>query len=268
MKYIASFLRFIAAWLIGLIVFVWRCTCRGLPVHDVRPEVRAAGKPFVWAMLHSHAINGTIFNDEKCVTTMLSRSKDGELLVPAFRLSRIHPMRGSTRTGKRDKGGQEALQQMVDYMPRCTASLMIVDGPLGPRNTIHRGVVDLARRTHAAIIPVIGLPSRRWIFTNTWDRLQLPKPFSTVRFIMGDPIYVEPIKEDSTGKHLAEDAAYTRSICEQIDRAIRQLEAEHDPREAAICAEIAKANQIKRQARSDRSPPTMPATVPNGPSGD
>jgi lysophospholipid acyltransferase (LPLAT)-like uncharacterized protein len=37
---------------------------------------------------------------------------------------------------------------------------------------------------------VVVVPSRRWILTRAWDRMQVPKPFGTLRLAFGTPISV------------------------------------------------------------------------------
>jgi lysophospholipid acyltransferase (LPLAT)-like uncharacterized protein len=98
-------------------------------------------------------------------------------------------------------------------------ALLAVDGPTGPRNYVHRGVVDLARDTGAAILPVVVVPSRRWILTRTWDRMQIPKPFGTLRLAFGMPI--------SVGAGESDDDVRAR-----VSEAIDALERRYDPAEA------------------------------------
>jgi lysophospholipid acyltransferase (LPLAT)-like uncharacterized protein len=46
---------------------------------------------------------------------------------------------------------------------------------------VHWGVVDLARATDACIVVAgVFLPARRTVLSRSWDRTQLPKPFSTL----------------------------------------------------------------------------------------
>jgi hypothetical protein len=51
----------------------------------------------------------TIVNDEPRMAAMVSRSADGDLLVPSLRLRRVEAVRGSTRKAGQDKGGRSAL---------------------------------------------------------------------------------------------------------------------------------------------------------------
>ena len=59
---------------------------------------------------------------------------------------------------------------------------------------MHRGVIDLARATGAVILPVLVLPSGRWILTRARDRMQVPRPFCRVRLLFGAPLESDEVR--------------------------------------------------------------------------
>jgi hypothetical protein len=67
---------------------------------------------------------------------------------------------------------------------------IVPDGPRGPRHQVQIGVIELAKLTGRAVIPLTFSASKRKIF-NTWDQFLLPYPFSKGVFIWGEPIYVD-----------------------------------------------------------------------------
>jgi lysophospholipid acyltransferase (LPLAT)-like uncharacterized protein len=150
---------------------------------------------------------------------MVSRSADGDLLVPSLRVRRVRAVRGSSRSGPRDKGGRAALTTLIASTRAGVPALLAVDGPRGPRNVVHRGVVHLAMAASAVILPVVVLPSRRWVLRGTWDRMQVPCPFSHIRLIFGTPLVPQPGEDDA-------------ALRDRLARALRRLEVEHDPVEA------------------------------------
>ena len=77
---------------------------------------------------------------------------------------------------------------------------------------------DLAKRTGLPIVPVVIVPSRRWLLRSTWDRFQIPQPFSTIRVFFGEPVYA---RADETA----------RSLCDRVHTALMELERGHDPSE-------------------------------------
>ena len=66
-----------------------------------------------------------------------------------------------------------------------------IDGPLGPRYVAKPGAVWLASKSGAPIYPFNISPERKWVF-RSWDHFQVPKPFTRVVILMGDPIIVKP----------------------------------------------------------------------------
>jgi lysophospholipid acyltransferase (LPLAT)-like uncharacterized protein len=206
-------------WVGGLLLLVWRLTCRYEVFDDPRPAIRASGRAYIYALLHAHQLAAVFVNDDRRMAAMVSRSADGDLLAPSLKLRRVQPVRGSSRSGSRDKGGRKALHVLMDIVRSGVPALIAVDGPRGPRNHVHRGVAELAVETGVPVLPVIVLPSRRWLLTRAWDRFQIPKPFCTVRLIFGPPI------EPSSPEEVPE-------LLEHISAALNELERLHDPEES------------------------------------
>jgi lysophospholipid acyltransferase (LPLAT)-like uncharacterized protein len=171
-------------------------------IGDQRPRLRAEGTPYIYALLHAHQISAVCVNDEEQgrLAAMVSRSADGELLVPSLRLRGVIAVRGSSRKASTDKGGQSALAELRELLERRVAILLAVDGPRGPRNRVHRGVARILQQVKdAVVLPTMVVPDRRWFPGRTWDRMQLPRPFSTVTLAMDEPIRPErttPRKRD------------------------------------------------------------------------
>jgi lysophospholipid acyltransferase (LPLAT)-like uncharacterized protein len=168
--------------LAGILLLCWRATLRFRVVDDPRPALRAAGRRYVYAILHAQQLSFILLSDDVPILAMVSASRDGDWLVGPCKARGIVPVRGSSRTDGEDKGGQTALALLVDGVrDRAMPALLAVDGPRGPRGAVHWGVVDLARATDACIVVAgVFLPTRRGVLTHTWDRTQLPKPFSTL----------------------------------------------------------------------------------------
>lgn len=167
----------------------WRATLRIRVRDDPRPALRAAGRPYVYAILHAQQLSFILLSDDVPILAMVSASHDGDWLVPLCRARSIIPVRGSTGIRGSDKGGRAALVELAAGMRRGLPALLAVDGPRGPRGHVHRGVVDLARAADACIVVAgVFLPRRRFVLARTWDRTQLPRPFSTLTGRFRPPI--------------------------------------------------------------------------------
>lgn len=212
----------VLGWMLGLCLVCWRCTCRYRVVNDPRPRLRAQGRPYIYSLLHAHQVAAVFVNDEQRgrLAAMVSRSGDGDLLVPSLTLRGVRAARGSTRKGGRDKGGGTAARALADLLLQGIPVLFAVDGPRGPRSYVNRGVAVLAQRAGTPILPTLVLPSRRWFLEKTWDRLQIPQPFCTLRLIFDDPI-------------MARDGEDSAALRERVSQAMHALERRYDPTEAA-----------------------------------
>jgi lysophospholipid acyltransferase (LPLAT)-like uncharacterized protein len=63
------------------------------------------------------------------------------------------------------------------------------DGPRGPRYHVQPGIVLVAQKTGAAILPAAY--NAKWkTVLESWDGFILPLPFSRVVVVYGEPIYV------------------------------------------------------------------------------
>ncbi len=209
-------------WIVGLLLMIWRRSCRYRVIGDQRPRLRAEGTPYIYALLHAHQISAVFVNDEEHgrLAAMVSRSADGDLLVPSLTLRGVIAVRGSSRKGSTDKGGQSALAELRELLERRVAILLAVDGPLGPRNRVHRGVATILQQVKdAVVLPTMVVPDRRWFPGRTWDRMQLPRPFSTVTLAMDEPIRPEPNESNE---------ALRLRIAKVLDR----MEETYDPEEA------------------------------------
>ena len=65
------------------------------------------------------------------------------------------------------------------------------DGPRGPRHRLQPGVVHIARRSGAVILP-LTFRAERPIEFDSWDRFNFWKPFSRVLLLYGEPIEMDP----------------------------------------------------------------------------
>jgi lysophospholipid acyltransferase (LPLAT)-like uncharacterized protein len=163
-------------------------------------------------------------------------------LVSLCRARRIVPVRGSTRTDGTDKGGQVALTKLADGVRAGLPALLAVDGPKGPRNRVHRGVVDLARETDASIVVAGVFSSKsRFILERTWDRTQLPRPFSTLTGRFRPPI--DP-------REFA-DAASLRA---RVAAELLALEQAFDPDEARHAGRVAPRSSARSESAAESTP--------------
>ena len=121
---------------------------------------------------------------ERRLAAMVSASKDGAFLVEILRSFDIEPVRGST-----SRRGRQALLELSRQMKAGLHLAITPDGPRGPCYEIQDGILSLAQVTGLPIIP-LGCSAKRKLRFKSWDRFQVPLPFSRCDVIYGEPLRV------------------------------------------------------------------------------
>jgi lysophospholipid acyltransferase (LPLAT)-like uncharacterized protein len=206
-------------WFIALGMYLLRVLCRVRIHDDPRLKLRADGVPYVYSVLHAHQIAAATCR-EPGTAAMVSQSKDGDFVALGLRLAGIKTIRGSSRRGNENKGGLDALNELVAHVRSGSPAYLAVDGPRGPRNQVHKGIAALSQQTGAVVLNVVAVPTRRWIFKRSWDRFQIPKPFCRIDIFVA-PIW--PQRDESL-------EAYSR----RIEKSLSDLELSRDQAEARI----------------------------------
>jgi len=112
---------------------------------------------------------------------LISASRDGDLVSILIERSGYGTIRGSS-----SRQGVIALRQLVDGLAAGMNVLITPDGPRGPVYEVSSGVIFVAQKSGAAIVPLHLEYSSCWRL-KSWDRFVVPRPFCTLRFILGAP---------------------------------------------------------------------------------
>jgi len=86
--------------------------------------------------------------------------------------------------GSSSRRGAQALLELTSYAQLDFNLAVTPDGPRGPRYVVQKGVIDLAQLTGLPIIPVTSNMRRKYCL-KSWDRFQIPLPFSKCELILG-----------------------------------------------------------------------------------
>jgi hypothetical protein len=203
----------IASGLIGGGILGLRATIRIEEIHMERERgLRAKGVPFIYTLWHGRMVLCILAHLHEDIVTMASRSKDGEIIARWLERNGYVAVRGST-----GKGGREALQEMVDYIGAGHRAALTIDGPKGPPRAAQLGILQLARKSGAWILPYSSACSRPY-FLKSWDRYLAPKPFSKCVVVYGEPFQVPP--EMSSREALQRIGTAVDEVTREADRAV------------------------------------------------
>ena len=142
---------------------------------------------------------------------IISKSKDAAPVAFVCKKLGHITARGSSRRNGVEKGGKEALEEMVEYLKQGFAGAITVDGPKGPAFKVKPGIISIAQKANTTIVPYVIELSSYWQF-KSWDKFRLPKPFSKVLISYGAPIDVSDKSIDfSEYQRLIEESLNTQS---------------------------------------------------------
>lgn len=146
------------------------------------------------------------FTPELSYVVVISQSRDGEIiatLTESYERGRVLRVPHNARA--------EAFKKMTAHLKYGKDILLLTpDGPRGPQYVVKPGVVEAAKETGASIIPMSWKASSFWQF-KTWDKLLLPKPFSTIEVNFGEAIIPSVEKSQSV-------------VCERLTEALLILQ--------------------------------------------
>ncbi len=118
------------------------------------------------------------------VAAMVSASKDGGFLAAILERFRVIPVRGSS-----SRRGSQALLELTTLARRGIDLAITPDGPRGPCYKVQDGVLALAQLTGLPIVPFSYRAAWK-IELKSWDRFQIPLPFTRCEMNAGRPVYV------------------------------------------------------------------------------
>lgn len=154
-------------------------------------------------------------------TVIISHSNDGDIQNEIFTRLGYQTLRGST-----GRGGERALIGAIRALRGGGSMAMTPDGPRGPSGVIQSGVMVMAQKSGAVLVPV-GIAVRPAWRASSWDRYVIPLPFARVRILYGAGI---PLAKDATPEEVE---AKRLELQAEIDRLEDQAAAEMGlPRES------------------------------------
>jgi len=157
-------------------------------------ESNKKGQPYVIAFWHGELlpVSCLAHTVSPHFVALISQSKDGEVIAGVLERLGQKAVRGSS-----SRGGVKALLQAKRIMEKENRmAVFTMDGPRGPRHKAKDGVIFLAQRAGAKIIPVRAFPKKKKIFTKSWDHFVLPMPFTRCSAYIGEPMEVTTEKLD------------------------------------------------------------------------
>jgi lysophospholipid acyltransferase (LPLAT)-like uncharacterized protein len=166
---------------IGLLGRTYRWRVEGL---EWLGQVEASGRLPILAFWHGRILPATYYFRSRGIVVITSENFDGEWIARVIERFGYGTARGST-----SRGARRALLQLKKQMGGGRAVGFTVDGPRGPARRVQPGAVWLSRATGNPVVPFHIEAMRHWS-ARSWDKTQVPAPFTTLALAIGSPIQV------------------------------------------------------------------------------
>ena len=208
----AAIIAGVGAPLIGALCRTVRWRVEGAEHYDA---IVAQHRQPIFACWHGRILSATYYWRDRGIVVMTSRNFDGEWIARIIRRFGYGAARGST-----SRGGRRALVQLKRDVAAGRPAGFTVDGPRGPAHRVQPGAVWLAGATGNPILPFHIEADRYWS-VRSWDRTQIPRPFSAAAVSIGAPFEVPDPSVDGVMEERR--AALERVLSELADRATALL---------------------------------------------
>ena len=219
----SSLIKKIFCWLGALYIRVVAATCHW---DVIRGEIPATfwdkDEPFLLCFWH-----GRLLLMHKCwrrqlpIHMLISQHRDGQLISRTAKHIGV-----STVSGSSNRGGAQAIRNMLKIFRRGECIGITPDGPRGPRMRAYDGVVNIARLANATIIPATYSVSHRRALSS-WDRFIVPFPFSKGAIVWGRPMHIpRDASPEDIEKYRLKIEAELNTICIEADMLCGQVPIE------------------------------------------
>jgi len=172
----------VGVWVIRLLAWTWRVRV----THDAQlRDARAAGQPVIFSLWHGQMLPLLWRHRSEGVAILISEHGDGEIIARIATSLGYRTVRGST-----SRGAARALLGLVRMIGDGNDLAVTPDGPRGPAKSVAPGVLAVAQRGRAPILPIATSASSGWRL-RSWDGFLIPKPFARVNVAYGDAVWIE-----------------------------------------------------------------------------
>jgi lysophospholipid acyltransferase (LPLAT)-like uncharacterized protein len=183
----------LARWLIAFgfrLLQLWGRTLR----YEIDDRTGIVGRPvtenYIGALWHNRLLAFPLvlrrFFPERHGAALISASRDGDLLADAVQRFGYDVVRGSS-----SRLGASAILQLTQVLASGRDVVITPDGPRGPAYELGPGIIFLAQKSGASVVPMNLEYSRCWRL-GSWDRFIVPPPFAKVRVLINRPHRVGP----------------------------------------------------------------------------
>jgi len=191
-------LRYIGVPLGSLLFRLWQASLR-IEYKNINylEDAHRSGRGIIFSFWHCDlfvtSCAGRRENRRKKIYILTSRSRDGEVFTRFLANLGFGAVRGSSA-----RGGIGAFLGLNRKLRLGMNTALALDGPRGPCFEVKIGALLLAKTSRAILLP-FAVHCHSKITLRSWDRCEIPLPFSRCEVKLGKPI---AIRSDADGDSL------------------------------------------------------------------
>lgn len=142
-------------------------------------------KNFIVAFWHGSMMIGWFLHRDANCAALVSKSKDGDVLAHLLTKWNFNVVRGSSHIG-----GKEAMDILLNLTKQNYSITITPDGPTGPIYKMKAGAVVTAKKSNIPLF-LVGMGIKNKIVLKSWDKFEIPKPFTGINVVYSDPVIVD-----------------------------------------------------------------------------
>jgi lysophospholipid acyltransferase (LPLAT)-like uncharacterized protein len=175
-------------WALGLILYAYYFCCRMTSQILVEgPGEHDLSKPSIFCMWHESWWS-------YFVVFLRYRSAHAMITHPAAYMKPIHALfrlMGAKRLllGSSGQEGRRAVNELAQLVQQGWSTTISPDGPQGPARVLKKGVLHLALKSGAPIVP-LAVSAARCVSWPSWDAKKFPLPFNKIKVTVHQAISV------------------------------------------------------------------------------
>lgn len=150
------------------------------------------GESCIYIFWHSKMLVGWWLFRNNNPSALVSQSKDGEILNGILTKWNYKVVRGSSSSR-----GKEAMSELIDSGRTGKNIIITPDGPRGPAGSIKNGALIISNKTGLPVVPVKIDYSKKKTLEKSWDKFEIPYPFSACSVVFGNKYYYDNYLDES-----------------------------------------------------------------------
>ena len=202
----------LAVWLVWGLMTIWQKSLRWRIDPGTSELLKKLPPKLVYASWHNYLFAWTYlykkFLYPKKIHCLISASGDGAYLTVLLEKGGLFCVRGSSSFRSRT-----AIREMRKRLQKEEALAITPDGPRGPRHKVKEGLAQIAHKESTAILLIVPYYAKSWKL-NSWDRFEIPYPFSKV-FVVSRLIKEDVLKDWIEDENL--------DPCEQLELMMEEI---------------------------------------------